>query len=299
MNWLMGFQSRARTPRDFGRRPGKSKPQTKPGKRRTGAEHQLEEERVVTRTEAAGRTLNGLGHLGSQRFAVAPFHEHYDRWLLSVRNVLSEFEASSAVTVDDRFKEECSRILSDVELALNDKRVKEVSNHEAVRKVNRSLLDARSLLAQTDREYAAKMNEIAGKKERSVKPVVTNLGKLRGELNRIIHMRAGFLRGISKKAKAEKTTEASRKLDSTKEELARIEQSFVSEQKKLRSEYERRRQQILEQIAKYQREIESLDAGMQVDDSLDARHAACDELVSAVNSLLQRTQSTPETVSKS
>lgn len=293
----MGFQPRARTPRDFGRRPGRSKPQTKPGKRGTGGGYRLEEEHAVTATEIVDRTLNSLSRLGNQRFAVPPFHEHHDRWLLSVRNVLSEFEASPAVTVDDRFKEECLRVLADIELALKDRRAKEVSNDGAIRRVNHNLLDAKSLLAQTEREYAAKMNEIAAKREHAIKPVASNLGNLREEVNRIIRMRAGFLRGISKKAKAQKTSEATQKLDHTKKELATIEQSFATEQKKLRAEHERRKRQILQQIANYQKEIDTLEGGMQIDDALDARRAACDALIRAVDAISHRTQSTSETTS--
>jgi len=297
MDWLMGFQSRARTPRDLGRRPGRSKSKSKPGKHGTGGAYRLEEEHTLTAAEIVDRTLNSLSRLGNQRFAVAPFHEHYDRWLLSVRNVISELEASSAVTVDDHFKDECSRVLSDIELTLKDRRAKEASNDEAFRTVSRNLLDTRSLLAQTEREYAVKMNEIAAKREHAIKPVATNLGRLRQELSRISRMRAGFLRGISKKAKAQKTTEATQKLDTTKRELAIIEQSFVTEQKKLQGEHERRRRKILEQIANHQKEIENLENGPKVDDALDVRHATCDALVNAVNSLLQRTQSVPENAS--
>ena len=215
-----------------------------------------------------------------------------------MRNVISEFEASSAVTVDDHFKDECSRVLSDIELTLKDRRAKEASNDEAARIVNRNLLDTKSLLAQTEREYAVKMNEIAAKREHVIKPVATNLGRLRQELSRISRMRAGFLRGISKKAKVQKTTEATQKLDTTKRKLATVEQSFATEQKKLQGEHERRKRQILEQIANYQKEIANLESGPKVDDALDVRHATCDALVNAVNSLLQRTQSVPEHASK-
>ncbi|MGA2238541.1 MAG: hypothetical protein ABSG74_04945 [Candidatus Bathyarchaeia archaeon] len=294
----MGFQSRARTPRDLGRRPGRSKSKSKPGKHGTGGAYRLEEEHTLTAAEIVDRTLNSLSRLGNQRFAVAPFHEHYDRWMLSVRNVISELEANSAVTVDDHFKDECSRVLSDIELTLKDRRTKEASNDEAARTVSRNLLDTKSLLAQTEREYAVKMNEIAAKREHAIKPVATNLGRLRQELSRISRMRAGFLRSISKKAKAQKTTEATQKLDTTKKELATIEQSFATEQKKLQGEHERRRRQILEQIANHQKEIENLESGPKVDDALDVRHATCDALVNAVNSLLQRTQSVPENASK-
>ncbi len=294
----MGFQSRARTPRDLGRRPGRSKSKSKLGKHGTGVPYRLEEERTLTAAEIVDRTLNSLSRLGNQRFAVAPFHEHYDRWLLSVRNVISELIASPVVTVDDHFKDECSRVLSDIELTLKDRRAKEASNDEMARFVNRNVLNAKSLLAQTEREYAVKMNEIAAKREDAIKPVATNLGRLRQELSRISRMRAGFLRGISKKVKAQKTTEATQKLDTTKRKLATIEQSFATEQKKRQVEHERRRRQILEQIANYQKEIANLDSGPKVDDALDVRHATCDALVNAVNSLLQRPQSVPEYASK-
>jgi uncharacterized phage infection (PIP) family protein YhgE len=293
----MGFQQRARTPRDFGRRPGRSKSKTKPGKHETGGAYRLEEH-TLTFADIIDRTLNSLSRLGDQRFAVGPFYEHYDRWMLSVRNVLSEFEASSAAAVDDNFKLECTQVLSEIESTLNDRRAKEASNDEAVREVNRSLLDVRSLLAQTEREYAAKMSDFAAKREHAIKPVATNLGRIRQELSRISRMRAGFLRGISKKTKVQKEAEATQKLDTTKRELATIEQSFAAEQKKLKDEHERRKRQILKQIANYQKEIENIESGIKVDDALDVRHAACDALVNAVNSLVQRMQSAPETVSK-
>ena len=294
----MGFQQRARTPRDFGRRPRRNKAQTKPGKRPTGSGNRLGEEHVATLAETVDRTVNSLSRLGSQRFAVSPFHEHYDRWLLSVRTILSEFELNPAVNVDDRFREECSKALSGIELILKERRVKEMSKDDTVRKANRGILDAKNLLARAEREHATKKNQIAGEREHAIKPVAMSLGRLREELNRIVRMRAGFLRGISKKAKTEKTTEAAEKLDYTKKELAKIEQSYAFEQRKLESEFEKSRRKALEQIANYQREIEDLENGVQADDALDAREAACDALIDAVNSLLQRTSSRQEDLSK-
>jgi chemotaxis protein histidine kinase CheA len=252
---------------------------------------------MPTFADIVDRTLNSLSRLGNQRFAVGPFYEHYDRWMLSVRSVLSDFEASSASPVDNDFKQECSRVLSDIESTLNDRRAKEASNDETVRKLDRSLLEAKSILAQTDREYAAKISEVAAQREQAMKPVASNLGRLRQELVRIGRMRAGFLREISKKAKAQKTSEATQKLDKTKRELVAIEQSFAAEQRKLQEEHERRRRQILKQIADYEKELENLENGTKADDAMNARRAACDALVNAVNSLVQRIQSAPETTS--
>jgi uncharacterized phage infection (PIP) family protein YhgE len=294
----MGFQPRARTPRDFGRRPERSKSKAKHRKHETGGVYPFEEEHKLSLEEIVDRALNSLGRLGNQRFAVGPFYEHYDRWMLNVRNVLSEFESNLAAAVDDNFKDESSRLLSEIESTLSDRRAKEASKDEAVRRANHDLLDTRSLLAQTERDHAAKMSDIAAKREHAIKPVTTNLGRLRRELSRINSMRAGFLRGISKRAKAQKTTEAAEKLDMTKRELATIEQSFAAEQKKLKDEYERRRRQILKQLGNYQKEIENLENGLKADDALDARHAACDALINAVNSLVRRIQAAPETMSE-
>jgi hypothetical protein len=290
----MGFQSRARTPRDFGRRPGRSKSKTKPGKHEAGGAYRLEEH-TLTFPEIVDRTRNSLGRLGSQRFAVGPFYEHYDRWMLSVRNVLSEFEASSAAAVDDSFKEECTRVLSEIESTLNDRRAKEASNDEAVREVNRNLLDSRSLLAQTEREYAAKMSDFAAKREHAIKPVASNLGRLRQELGRISRVRAGFLRGISKKTKAQKEAEATQKLESTRRELAKVEQSFAAEQAKLRKDHSKKKQQFLEQIATHQKELDNLEAGSDMDDAVEVRRAACDDLIVSIDAFLKRTGTSSET----
>jgi len=295
----MASQPRARTPRVFARRSEKVRRKAKSERTRPIDTYRMEEEHVPTSKEVVDRTLNSLSRLGSQRFAVAPFHEHFNRWLLSLRTVLSEFESSPALAVDDMFAKECSRVLSDIELALKERRVKEASRDEAIRESNQNLLDARTLLSQTEREYTAKARELAASKEQAVKTVATRLGKLRDELNRIVNIRAGFLRGISKRAKAQKEAEASQRLDSTKSELAKIERSFATEQQKLQQEYKERKRRILEQIANYEKEIENLEAGSQVDDALDARRAVCDALINAVNAFLQRTQATPETTSPS
>jgi DNA mismatch repair ATPase MutS len=295
----MASQPRARTPRDFVRRSDKARRKAKSERTRRIDIYGTEEKHVPTSKEVVDRALNSLSRLGSQRFAVAPFYEHFDRWLLSLRTVVSEFESSPALAVDDQFAKECSHVLSDIELALKERRIKEASRDEVIQKDNQNLLDARTLLSQTEREYAAKAKELVATKEQAVKTIASRVGKLRQELDRIVKIRAGFLRGISKKAKAQKEAEASQRLDSTKSELTKIERSFATQQEKLQQEYKERKRRILEQIANYEKEIENLEVGSQVDDALDARRSACDALINAVNAFLQRTQATSETTSPS
>ena len=292
----MGYQQRARTPRDFGRRPGRTTSKAKSGKRReeSGA-YRSEEEHVLTFEKVVDRTVNSLTRLGSQRFGVPPFYGHFDRWLVNLQTIMSEFQTSPTIHVDDQFTKESSQILSDIEVTLKERRLKEASREEAIRKNSQDLLEARSLLAQTEREYVIRTKESEAKKELAIKPVAGTVGRLREELNRIARMRAGFLRSISKKTKAQKEAETSQRLNSTKSELAKIKQSFVPEQEKLRKEYKERKQRILEQIANQQKNIEILEAGSEIDDAVGIRRAACDALVNDVNSLLQRNVQTSET----
>jgi len=295
----MAFRPRGRTPRDFSRRIEKARRKIKSEKPGASGSYQLIEKHVATAGDVVERTLNSLRHLGSQRFAVAPYYEHFDRWLMSLRSVVSEFQSSTAVDVDEQFAKESAQLLSNIELALKEKQLMEASYEESIRRINQNQLEARTALAQVEREYVTKANEIGGKKERVVKPAVTNIGKLREELNRVVRMRAGFLRGISKKAKAQREAEASQRLDSAKSELAKIEASLATDQQRLQGQYKKGKREILERIANHQREIENLEAASQIDDALDARCGACDALINAVNALLRRTEASLETTSPS
>ena len=293
----MGYR-RARTRRGFGRESEKTRPKTKTEKQQSSSAYTFIEEHVQTFNEVVDRTLNSVRRLGSQRFALAPFHEHFDRWLLNLRIVLSEFDSNPSVKVDDQFVKESSQALSDIDSALKEKRLKEVSFEESVRRVNQKLLDSRNLLAQAEREYASKTREITDRKEHAVRPVASKLGTLKEELNRMVRMRSSFLRNVLKVG-VQKETEATQRLDFTKKELATIEHSFTAEQEQLQDKYKRRRQQLLEQIADHQREIESLEANSPINDAVEERQAACDALINALNTLLQRTGEASKTASSS
>jgi len=287
----MAFQSRARTPREFSRRREKPKQRARAERREENSDYEYGERQAPNSKDIIERTFNSLYHLGSQRFAIPPYHEHFDRWLLNLRSVLSEFESSVPAGVDDSFTQDSARILSDIESALQERRLKEVSREEAIRVLGQKLSEARSLLAQVEREHATKAKELSGERDRAVKPALTRIGKLRGELNHIVRMRAGFLRGISKKTKVQKTAETTQRLDLTKKELANIEKSYATEHEKLEAEHESKRRQLLQQIEGYQKEIESLELGSEVNDALEPRQLACDALITAIDSLLQRNKS--------
>jgi len=258
----------------------KTKAKEKGQKRESGRSYVLEEDHVQTSEEVVDRTLKRLRNLGNQVFALSPFSEHFGRWLVDLRVVLSEFESSPILSVDDQFLNERSQILSNVELELEKRRSEEASCDEAIK----SLSANRILVEKIEEECTSKTRSVERKKEVEVKRLSSNVAGVREELDRIARMKTGIFRGLSKKAKAKKETEATERLSLAQEELASAEQNFAAEQEKLRDEYEKRKQPIIEQIRVEEKEVENQD----VDGSLEIRQATCEALVNAVNALAER-----------
>jgi len=281
----MGYKSQTGSRRSAGQKFQKSeheKAKTKPQKHRAGGRYAQEEIPIPPLGEVVEKTLNKLRNLGSQKFAVSPFSQYFDDWLVNVREVLSEFESSPAVVVDDAFVKERSQVFLDVEREFAETRLKEAALDETAK----NLPDANHLIVQIDVEYAVKSRENGLKRNGEVQRLTRNVHDLEEELDRASRMKTSLFGSFSKKAKAQKEAEATRKLNSAKSELELVVQNFKVEQEKLHDEYEKRKQAAMEQVERIEKEIETLET----DGSLEARRVACDALVNGVNALLQRKQ---------
>jgi hypothetical protein len=259
----------------------KAKAKAKGRKRQSSDSYNISEENnLPTSEKIAERTLNRLRTLGNQIFALSPFSEHFGRWLVDLRVVLSEFESSPAVSADDQFVKERSQILSNVELELEEIRHKEASREEGIK----GLSDKRVLLERIEEEHTAETRGFEGRKDSEIRHLSSNVDGLRKEVDRIARMKTGIFRAISKKAKAQKEAEAIQGLNSAQVEFASAVQNFATEQEKIQDEYERRKQFVIGQIQEYQKEIEY----QEIDASLEARRASCEALINAVNALIER-----------
>ncbi len=233
--------------------------------------------------EIVNRTCATLHNLGSQRFALAPFGEHLNRWLVNLKDVLSEFESSPVITMDDQFVEERLRVVSDVELDFARRRDREASLSGIVK----SLSENRAVLEEIEENCAVTKQEIEGRKEAEIKRHSANVADIKEELNKIVQMKAGIFRRVSKEVKAQKEAEATQRLNAAQRDLASAEQHLAAEQEESEKKYEEKKQPITEQIQGLEKEIES----QEIDESVEVRRVACESLVNAVNSLIQRKSS--------
>jgi hypothetical protein len=248
-------------------------------KHRHGGKYLLENDTAPTFKEVVEKTLVRLRSLGGQIFAFSPFSQYFDDWLLSLKSILAEVESNPTVNADAEFVKERSQVIADIELKLAERRREEAVFVEATRK----LADQNHLLVKIDIEYATATRELASKRKGEIKRLTRSVHDFEEELEETSRTKTG-INPFARRAKSEKTAEITQKLDAAKSEIGSVVKTFEVEQKKLSDEYEKRKQEAIEHVRNLEREVESLD----IDVSIEDRRLACEILANAVNGLLQR-----------
>jgi hypothetical protein len=283
----MSFRPQTGSRRNAARQYSKSAHEKKAKeKRRSGGKYLLEETPEFSAKEVVEKTLGGLSKLGNQVFALSPFSQYFDDWLVNLRQIISEFESNSAINVDEQFVKERSQIFLDVEGALAEKRLQE-SNLTGDAK---TLADNNHLLVETDKEYAEKTRELSFKRNAEVQRLTHKIHELEDDVASQQEIKISIFKPMARKKAAEKLAQTQQNLKSTKNELEVALQSFTAEQEKLHDSYEKKKQEITEKVENLHKELERLET----DTSIDARQAAFNALTNAVNALLQRTPLPPE-----
>jgi hypothetical protein len=225
------------------------------------------------------KTLVRLRSLGDQIFAFSPFSQYFDDWLLSLKSVLSEFESDAAANVDEEFVKERSKAIADIELKLDERRREEAVLVEATRR----LADQNHLLVKIDREYATATRKLASKRNGELKRLTRRVRDFEEELDETSQMKTG-INPFAKRAKSNRMADVTRKLDAAKSEVESVVKTFEVDQEKLHDGYEERKQAVIEQVGKLEKEIE----GLETDRSVEDRRLACEALVNVVEALLKR-----------
>jgi hypothetical protein len=286
---VMGNKSQTGSRRSAARKYQKSpheKAKIKTQKHRADGKYLQEESSLPSAQEVVEKTLGSLSKLGSQTFALSPFSQYFDDWLVNLREVLFEFESNPAINVDDEYVKARSQILTDAEGELATTRLKE----SALESTAKALSEKNHHLVELDAEYASKTRENGLKRNNDVQRLTRNVHNLEEELAHIGQLKTSLF-GLTKKSKAKKESEATQKLQSAKNELELAVQNFTVEQEKLHDEYEKTKQAVIEQVQSLEKEIESLET----DASLAIRQAASKALVNTVNTLFHRKMLSPKT----
>jgi hypothetical protein len=283
----MGFRPQTSSRRSAARQYSKSlhEKKAKEKRQRAGGRY-LQEETAISAKELIEKTLGALSKLGNQIFALSPFSQYFDDWLLNHRQTISEFESTSSTKIDEQFVKERTQIFLDVEGALAQIRVDE-SNLSGEAK---ELADNNHLLVEADKEYAEKTRELSFKRNADVQRLSHKIHELEDDVASQEEVKISIFKPMARRRAAEKLTQTRQDLKSAKNELEVALQSFSAEQEKLHDTYEKRKQEITERVESLHKELEKLE----FDTSVEARKTACTSLVNTINALIQRTPSSIE-----
>ena len=283
----MSFRTQSGSRRTGGKQFSKSthEKKAKEKKQRSGAKYLQEETHELTAQEIADKTLNSLGKMGNQIFALSPFSQYFDDWLVNLRQVVSEFESNPAITADDQFVKERTQVFLDVEGALAQNRLDE-SNLSAEAK---ALDDNNHAIVEADKEYAETTRDRSNKRNAEVQRLSSKIRGLEDQLAAQQEIKISFYKFGAKKKAAQQLAQTTQDLKAAKNELEVTLQTFTAEQEKLHDNYEKRKQELNENSDRLHTELEKLET----DTSTEARKTASNALTEYINGLLKRTPPAP------
>jgi len=243
------------------------------------------EKNSFTEREISEVTLRRLHTLGSQKFGSSPYSQHFERWLSNIESVLAEFESHLNIGVDDQFVKEYNEILTIIKQQLENRRRREATIDQEIK----YLTECRSQFQQINAEYITMEKTRRIQKNREVKRLNKEISHLKKEQDKVIQIKTGFFRGISRKEREQKEFEIIQELNAKQTELELLILDFNSEQKRFQEDFEAKREPVLEQIKRFRKMVREVET----DSSLEERWFACEALIDSVNTFLQRKASKP------
>jgi hypothetical protein len=278
MSFSSNSGSRGNSGAKFQKSSNQKKSRTK--KAKTGANTLKKKQLTPTLQEIAEKTLASIERLGNQTFALSPFSQYYDDWLVNLRQVVSEFEASPKVKVDEAFTKEREQAFLDVQSALAERRMQESTLSEA----EKALHEVNHQLGDADADYAEKNRDLSNKRNADVQRLTVRIKTLEEEVANQEKLTFGFFQFNAKKEAAKRLEETQKELSSAKNQLEVTLQNFTLEQDKLHDSYVKRKQMFSEKSDALRKEIEQLE----VDTSVELRKETCTRLSNAVNEFIKR-----------
>ncbi len=265
------------------KRPTKTTREKKPKEkkpRKTAKKNLKEEAPQATLQEVTERTLGGITKLGSQIFALSPYSQYFDDWLVNLRQVISEFETNPAIKTDEQFQKERTQIFLDVEAAVAQSKIEEAN----LSAESKALVDNNHKISDADREYAEKTRDLSNKRNSDVQQLTNKIRQLEDDLAAQQNAKFGFFQFGEKKRAAQRLEQLNSDLTAGKNELEIAIQNFTAEQDKLHDAYEKHKQELNAESDRLHQKLEKLET----DTSAEVRLTACNALAEAIKLLNDR-----------
>jgi chromosome segregation ATPase len=270
----------------FGRPPAK-KASAREKKEKRGTLVFYQEPERVDPAEVYSKTLNAIEHLGNQRFALPPFSEHFDRWMKDVRAVLTEFETSLPAAIDPQYRTGVEQSLSKVQEVLTRSIEEEKNSSTETANLQQQIAAVERQISSLEQDYKKRIREVRKKYEASVERLRTEIDSLDKQRLRILRKKTSFLRRLFGKSESELEEKTTSTLHKKRAALDEGKGRLKQELEKDRTEYENNRKHLVDELEALRAKHANL-RGNTLDDAVEARRLACQELHKVVGQAVAR-----------
>ena len=270
----MSYEPRTRGMRS--RRTATKKPASKANKGGEEEEFFYEETAPVNPQAVSSRVVNALDHLGTQRFGMVPFAEHFQRWILDVESVLNDFRNSLPGATNETFDKSVGELMSNIRNELNTRIETEKTLSNKISESQNELSANEREMAELEAEQRTSTNEARRTSEKSMKKLRMELDDLDAERIRLLRHKPTIFERILGGAKV-RIESNSRSIQSRRTDLESREHDLKRRLGILRSKYEEKRKPLAARQAELREQLAKLRT-ITLDDAVEIRKTTCEKI---------------------
>ena len=270
----MSYEPRSRGMRS--RKTTTKKPASKEKRAEEEYEFSYKESVPVNPQQVSSRATNALDHLGNQRFGMPPYSEHFRRWILDIESVLNDFKTSLPNAANESFDNSVTQLLSTIRTELDGRISAEENLSAKVTELQGQLADNERKMAELESDQRIKVHDVKRMSDKSMKKLRGEIDALDAERLKLLRQKPTLFERIFGSAK-ERVERSSRSLNSKRTDLESRHESMKQRMSALRASYEEKRKPLAARQAELREELVKL-RGTALDDAVETRRTACDQL---------------------
>ena len=280
----MSYEPRTRGMRS--RRAATKKPAVK--EKRTSQENAFPYQEVipVDQREVSSRITNALEHLGSQRFALPPFYEHFQRWMKDVESVLASFKDSIPEAADKQYEDTVAALMSNIRNELTKRIEGEMALSNQITELQKQLSVHEVEISDLEKEQRNRTHEARRGYEKSIDKIRGEIDALDAERLKLLRKKPTLLDRILGRSKL-KIEGSSHSLQSKRSDLHGKEEKLKLQLDGLRSNYQEKRKEVSMREEELRQQLLEL-KNSTLDDGLEIRKNVCEQIRLAVEASLDR-----------
>ena len=280
----MSYEPRTRGMRS--RRAATKKPALK--EKRTSQENAFPYQEVipVDQHEVSSRITNALEHLGSQRFALPPFYEHFQRWMKDVESVLANFKDSIPEAADKQYEDTVAALMSNIRNELTKRIEGEMALSNQITELQKQLSVHEVEISDLEKEQRNRTHEARRGYEKSIDKIRGEIDALDAQRLKLLRKKPTLLDRILGRSKL-KIEGSSHSLQSKRSDLHGKEEKLKLQLDGLRSNYQEKRKEVSMREEELRQQLAEL-KNSTLDDGLEIRRNVCEQIRLAVETSLDR-----------